>query len=226
MDETRIDKLQKDPRWVDWRSFPRSSLLFLVGYNYDEGFNQCWVSPAAVQLVRTMHNASSSNTDICAFYVFGIRPGQRNGEHLTQVLAHILIQLLSQKLSALQDGDKWDDLQAAFEEYATVVAASMKDPKNTFKTPKKMAIVQTAVLKVLSLLSHKRPEEQKTIWIIIDRLDRVKEPPLRLLEVLEHLVENAKVKAKILAVVNGWDWKGLRSGIASLSEKRDEGVIV
>lgn len=226
MDETRIEKLQKDQRWVDWHISPESSLLFLVGYNHDEGFNQCWLSPAAIHLVKTMHNEPPSDTDIYAFYVLGIRPGQRNGEHLTQVLAHIMIQLLSQHLWALQDGDKWDDLQAASEEYATVVATAMKDPKNTFRTPKNMEIVQTAALKVLNMFSHKRPEEQKTIWIIIDRLDRVKEPQVRLLEVLEYLVENAKVKVKILAVVSGWDWKRLPSHIASLAEKRDEGVIV
>lgn len=226
MGMARIEELQKDQRWMDWRTSPESSLLFLAGYNHDVGFGQCWLSPAAIHLVKTMYNKPPSDAGVFAFYILGLRSKQQKDEHLTEVLAHVLIQLLSQQLWALQDGDISDDLQAAFERYATVVATATEDPKNTFRKPQNMEIVQTAALKVFNLFYHENPEKQKTVWIIIDRLDRVKEPPGRLLEVLEYLVANAKVKVKILAVVNGWDWPDLRDVVRSLAEKRDEGVIV
>lgn len=227
MGETRIEELQKSQRWLDWRASPESSLLFLVGYNHDRYFEQCWVSPVATHLVKTMYNQQpTSDTDIYAFYILGRRPPTRNSEHLTQVLGHILVQLLSQQLGALQDGEKWDELQAAFEPYASVVAAAMDDPKNTFRKPKNMEIVKTAAVKVMDLFSPEKNQEQKTIWIIIDRLDRIIEPPVRLLEVLEYLVKNAKVKVKILVVASGWDWVGLQHVVASLTDKWDEGVIV
>lgn len=226
MDITRFDKLKKDQGWEDWCSSSRSSLLFLTGYNNDSGFSQCWLSPAAIHLVKTMHNRQPSDTDVYAFYVLGIQSHEHNDEHLTQVLAHILVQLLSQQLRALQNGDIWDDLQIAFEQYATVVAASMADPKTTFRNPQNMKVVQTAALKVLNLFNQENTDKQKTVWIIIDRLDRVKEPPARLLEVLEYLIENAEVIVKILTVVNGLDWPNLRALIPSLEAKRDEGVIV
>ncbi|KAK3399129.1 hypothetical protein B0T20DRAFT_351096, partial [Sordaria brevicollis] len=226
MNEAALEDLEKDQRWIDWRTSPKSSLLFMAGFNHNVGFEQCWLSPAAIHLVKTLYDEPPGNPDIYAFYILGIRPGQRNGEHITQVLSHIMIQLLMQNIRALQDGNRWEDLQGAFEEHATVVDAAMKDPKNVFKTRKNMEVAQSATLKVLNLFSHDGPQEQRTLWIVLDRVDRVKEPPVRLLEVLEYLIVKAKVKVKILVVVNGWDWKHLPSYIASLAEKREEGVIV
>lgn len=67
--------------------------------------------------------------------------------------------------------------------------------------------LQKVALRVLNLL-----ESTQTVWIIIDRADRCRlgsdfNHRKKLVKILVHLVERAKVKVGVLAVMNGFDWK-------------------
>ena len=207
----------------DWRQSQHSSLLIMAGYNNESVYSsgKCWLSPIALDTITQLNEADQP--DPYAFYILGLRP---DTEMVQQVLSCLIIQLLNQNRGALQNEAVYAELNAELREYAKLLEESqqttalshalrIKDIKKAINKAKAFieelsnkanAILQKVALRVLNTFDPTKP-----VWIVLDRGDKCKAGAFnhrkKLAKSLVYLVENAKVNVKILAIVNGYDWR-------------------
>jgi hypothetical protein len=66
-------------------------------------------------------------------------------------------------------------------------------------------LLRKAAVRILKMI-----DQDKTIWIILDRVDQCRSNTVKhqkmLIKALVYLLENATVRIRILAIVNGYDW--------------------
>ncbi|KAJ5915813.1 hypothetical protein N7454_010954 [Penicillium verhagenii] len=195
-----LQSFQQGQEFQRWQNSEQSSILILVGYNNESIYNDemCWMSPAALQTIDDMIN--DRQKDPFAFYIFG----QRSENRFPQVLSSIIIQLLRQNRQSLQNQVKYDELYAAVQRFHEL-------PYNQCSTQEDLVQYEDALRKV-ALRALDMFDSRRTVWIILDRVDRGKHARMEanhrkmLIKSMVRLVEEAKVKVKVLAVVNGWDW--------------------
>ncbi|KAM0258111.1 hypothetical protein ACHAQJ_004016 [Trichoderma viride] len=194
----RLEAFEKDPKIQAWRYSQRSCMLVLAGYNYglDASVGKCWLSPVALDMITTMKETRPG--DPYAFYILG----HRESDPFHHVLSCIIFQLLTPSHKALQNGAQYAELCAEIEEYQ----AAKGETKARLNKGKPDLILQKVALRILKML-----DQNKTVWIILDRVDQCKPDSKtkhrkNLMKSLVYLLENATVKIRILAVVNGHDW--------------------
>ncbi|KAJ5817754.1 hypothetical protein N7447_007762 [Penicillium robsamsonii] len=200
MQEPELQAFQQGQEFHSWRHSNQSSILMLVGYNNESIYRDgmCWMSPAALHMIESM--SKDRQKDPYAFYLLG----QRQMDLLPQVLSSIVIQLLRQNREALQNQKQYDELYAAVQQYHQI---SYNQPSSQ----KELVRHEEALLKV-ALRALDMFDLRKTVWIILDRVDQCKHGGWEanhrkmLVRAMVRLVEGAKVKVKVLAVVNGYDW--------------------
>lgn len=198
----QLANFQNEKEFYTWRHSNQSSMLILVGYNNEQVClsPDCWLSPVALDMITSLSKAEESNPR--AFYLVGRHESRLS----TQVLASILIQLLRQNSQVLRDQNKYNELYAAVRKYNQAVTLQGKHGRQ--KSGRKAnKLLQDVALHVLNLF-----DPHHTIWIILDRVDQCRSERetyhrKSLMKTLVYLVEKVEVRVKVLAVVNGYDWK-------------------
>lgn len=196
MQGDRLEAFKSHSDFQTWSLSAKSCMLILAGYNHESicWATQCWLSPVALHMIASFEKFEDNNP--CAFYVLGLR----DVDPLPQVLSCILLQLLRLNRQALQNVAQHTELRAELQKYQR--AANAGDESST-----KNALLQMVALRVLNMF-----DPSETVWIILDRVDRCRDGSninhrKALLKMMVHLVENAKVKVRVLAVVHGYDWR-------------------
>ncbi|PKY01737.1 hypothetical protein P168DRAFT_321309 [Aspergillus campestris IBT 28561] len=202
MQGSQLMKFQTEKEFHTWRHSDQSSMLILVGYNNEQVClsPDCWLSPVALDMITSSSKAEDS--DPRAFYLVGHHESRLS----TQVLASILIQLLRQNSQVLRDQNKYNELYAAAKKYNQAVTLQNENCRQK-SGRKSNKLLQDVARHVLNLF-----DSHHTIWIILDRVDQCRSERetyhrKSLMKTLVYLVEKVEVRVKVLAVVNGYDWK-------------------
>lgn len=201
----RLAVIMNESAFRSWRNSADSCILLLVGQNKVIQARHCWLSPIALDFV--LDSQVPKVADTCVFYILGVRDTDDTFEH---VLSSLIYRLLAMNGPSLRDGSRYQELSAELHRYgkARRTATGLRSVHEA---------LGNLALRVLNMF-----DPSKTVWIILDRLDQCRGNESRnlhrktLLRVLVKLVEdpNLKVRVRVLAVVNGVDWKP--------DEERDE----
>ncbi|RYP63753.1 hypothetical protein DL769_006880 [Monosporascus sp. CRB-8-3] len=192
-----------DPAYKEWLGSPHSRVLVLSGENYVIGASHCWLSPVALDLVAKLTVCTTPNPDPCVFYLLGLREVDDTSP---RVLAFLILRLLSLNKEALRDEVQLAELWADLQSYARVAESPDVPAHELQRTLEKVA------LRALNMF-----DAGKTVWIVLDRVDKCRVAPgprgeshrrggRAILETLVRLVERATARVKVLGVVNRADW--------------------
>ncbi|KAL6823381.1 hypothetical protein V8C40DRAFT_247949, partial [Trichoderma camerunense] len=201
MKGSRLEAFKNNPKIRQWQYSEHSCTLILAGYNHDIYSGMCWLSPFALDTIKNLRG--SHDNKVYAFYILG----QRDHDSFSQVLWCILFQLLRQTNEALQDDTQYAELHAEIQKYQK--ATETGGSKHTLHDYSDVAdtLLRKAAVRILKMVN-----QNKTVWIILDRVDQCKSSTKakhqkRLIKALVYLLENTTIRIRILAIVNGYDWK-------------------
>ena len=152
----------------------------------------CWVSPVATGLIE--------DTQLCsAYYVF-----TQDDKSYVRGLSVVLLQLLRQKSPALRNGPIFSELSAELVE----LQACLQVPKiPAYLERSRTRAFEKVYRRVVGLF-----DESDVVYIVLDRVDQCEN--LRrgidhrklLLKMLVRMVEEARCRLKVLAVIKGDQW--------------------
>ncbi|CBX91214.1 hypothetical protein LEMA_P067220.1 [Plenodomus lingam JN3] len=203
MTKSKLAAFENDPAIQAWQHSCHSQMLLLVGYNDRSYYDsiQCWLSPVALHIIR--HIRSIGEADAYTFQLIG----QREPRSFQHILSTIIFQLLKQNYQLLRNQEHYAGLFAELQTYQKLFELSRQsgDGQDNHRLRASESLQKVAFM-ILNLFS---PE--KTIWIVLDRVDRCRSYPRsadgkKLLKSLVQLMEKATVKVRVLAVINGYDW--------------------
>ncbi|RYP33461.1 hypothetical protein DL767_004739 [Monosporascus sp. MG133] len=211
-----------DPAYKEWLGLPHSRVLVLSGENYVIEASHCWVSPVALDLIAKLTAGTTPDPDPCIFYLLGLREVDDTCPH---VLAFLILRLLSLNKEALRNEVQFAELWADLQSYARVAESPDASAYEVQRTLEKVA------LRALNLF-----DAGKTVWIILDRVDKCRAAPgprgkshrrggRALLETLVRLVERATARVKVLGVVNRADWH-VEEQADELGEEQEGNVVI
>ncbi|KAK6506458.1 hypothetical protein TWF506_011366 [Arthrobotrys conoides] len=212
MKEHRLEAFKNHENYRTWCHSEGSCMLILAGYNDQSAYSarHCWLSPVALHMIADLDK--SEQPDPYAFHILGLR----EPNSFPHVLLHITFQLLKLNCHALRNEAQYVELCAEIQEYQG--AARNESNKTNI-------LLQNVALRVLNMF-----DPDKTVWIILDRVDRCEKVSSLshrkgLLKALAYLVENARAKVKVLAVANGYDW-GVDKQVDEIKEGSCTNVVV
>lgn len=200
-----MQAVEDDSAYQDWLVCSQSRVLVLSGANDNRSARHCWVSPVALNLAaRSRSDESPTGSNLCVFYLLGLRDEDDTWDHVVSFLTYRLLELNKRALrNQEQCRQLWADLQA----YAELRADPAKTkPKDVAERLERIALGALGMFDV-----------GKTIWIVLDRVDRCHAMPGQsrktsrkggrsLLRMMVHLAEKSSATVKVLAVVNRADW--------------------
>lgn len=223
----RLDTVENDVDYCKWLDCPDSGLLVLVGTNYFHGAIHCWISPIAHRLIKKKTTEAAAersvNPDACIFYLLGL---QETDDTCLGVVSMLILRLLSLNKKILHQEDHFTELCAELGSYIPL----SKDVED--RSREMQNLLMRVAVKVLDML-----DEDTTVWIILDRVDKCRPAPSRmarshhkkdglaLLRVMMYLVEHSKTPVKILAVVNRSHWH-VEDDVGDLEHTRKGSLIV
>lgn len=218
MEGARLASFHESPEVRGWRTSSHSCMLVISAYNDESLYSsrECWLSPVALDVVASFEGVE--NPDPLAFYILMYK----DSDSLPRVLSCIALQLLTLKPKGLQDQGQYAELCAELEEYREQVPSGITDSPRTGIAEETNANshIQKVLLRILNLF-----DGTKTVWIVVDRADRCKGHRMKLLKAFASLVKEAKVKVRVLVVVNGYDWK-VDDEIDELRQREDKSVVL
>ncbi|KAK7752176.1 hypothetical protein SLS62_005920 [Diatrype stigma] len=195
MEGGRMDTLKSHHDFRQWLESEGSRLLLVVGYNHHSirSANQCWASPIALELMNRVKEKKRED-ESWVHYTSGLRD---EGDVLSRAVFTIVLQVLRQNRSAVQKDEPLQELHAAIQDYRQEAERGGGETA---------ASLQKVALRALNFL-----DSSKTVWIILDRVDKCRDQSRKLigralLKTMVYLVENAKPRVRVLAVVSGLDW--------------------
>ncbi|KAI1113381.1 hypothetical protein F5Y14DRAFT_462432 [Nemania sp. NC0429] len=188
-----------------WCTSAGSRILVLIGRNRVLQARNCWLSPVALDFIA--ESKLSRPRDPCVFYILGRSTADDTFGH---VASSLIYRLLSINREVLRNETQYAELQAELQSFESATRTG-SEPHVVGTSLRKVA------LRVLNMFSP-----STTVWMILDRLDECRGQGSRnlhrkaLLKFLVKLVEdeNLGVRLRVLAVVNGVDWR--------LEEQHDE----
>ena len=211
-----LDSFRCKPDYQRWLTSPKPCFLILSGYNNESVLSarQCWLSPVATTLIGDLTNA-----DTCSTVAYSIIPP--SGILVYDILPAILLQLLRQKRQALRDEKQYSELQSGLRDFQVEVKGNTSSETHEIK----LAALLRVASRVISFF-----DESETVYIIVDRADRCRDLAradhrMVLLRAFVKLVEIARSKLKILAVLNGYDWPDSKD-LNDLREKVEDRIII
>ncbi|KAK2049969.1 hypothetical protein LZ31DRAFT_256343 [Colletotrichum somersetense] len=203
--EERMQAVENDSIYQEWLVCSQSRVLVMSGANDNLSAHHCWVSPVALNMVaRLRSDKGLADLNICVFYLLGLRDEDDTWDH---VISFLIYHLLELNKRALRNEEQCRQLWADLKSYDELRADSTKTkPKDVTEKLERIA------LRALSMF-----DAGKTIWIILDRVDRCHVMPGQssktnrkggrsLIRMMVHLAEKSSVTVKVLAVVNRADW--------------------
>ncbi|KAJ6443245.1 LIM domain-containing protein [Purpureocillium lavendulum] len=211
-----------DSSYQEWRGSPCSRLLVLSGKNCVPRATHCWVSPVALDLAAKLEADTAPNSDPSVFYLLGRRDEEDTHLH---VLSSLVYQLLSINKTGMRDEAQFRELWAALQRYKAASESSGGRVREVKRA------LEDAALRSLNMFGAGR-----TVWIVLDRVDRCRTAPgpgatlsqkdrLALLRSMVCLVERAAATVKILAVSNRVDWR-VEEQEDELGQEREGSVVI
>ena len=200
----RLGEFKNEECFQQWYHSKSSRMLILVGYNNASAYStgNCWVSTVAIDMIDRMRN--SDHNDPCAFYILGARDQEE--DLFPQVLSSIVYQLLISNRQGLQNETHYSELCARIEKYREAVEIDQREASDQVYGERSTASLREVALGTLNIL-----DRTKTVWIILDHVERCKSGTVNhrkeLMKALVYLMEKAAVRVRVLAVVNGNDWR-------------------
>ncbi|KAI2642295.1 hypothetical protein GGS21DRAFT_487150 [Xylaria nigripes] len=190
--------VMSDPKFQSWHKSVGSGILLIVGRNMITQARHCWLSPVALDFISKCNESSPQSH--CVFYLLGNRTADDTFDH---VASSLIYRLLNMNQDVLRDEKQYTELQAETRKY-----------ENATRTRSALHIRQE-LLGRIALRAFNMLNMSTTVWIILDRLDQCQGGGSRnlhrktLLRFLVKLVENEnlRVRVRVLAIVNGVDWR-------------------
>lgn len=217
----RLTSVEKDPEYLRWLESPDSGLFVLLGNNFVARASHCWLSPMAYRLIERKTTASPSS---CVFYLLG---QQETDDTCVKVMSTVILRLLSLNKTILRKEEYFTELCADLQLYQQL-SRSSED-----KSREMQALLKDVAVKVADML-----DEEMTVWIMLDRVDKCRAAPSRrkthhhhrrdglaLLRIMLHLVEQSKARIKVLAVVNRSDWH-MEDDVDDLDQTREGSFVL
>lgn len=214
----RLQVIETDKNFQEWISIRKSRLLILSGRNEISDATNCWASPVALDLIgKLTATGPKMSTDVCAFCILKSSEGNHTFQGVLERLVH---QLLMMNKQTLRDEGHLAEIRADLGEYTRVRDSG--DGISAVQGP-----MEKLLLRVLNSF-----DKEKTVWIVLDRVDRCQTRGseryahrLALLHTLARLVQESRTLIKVLAVVNAVDWN-VESLKGQLCRREDGSVIV
>lgn len=166
-----VDQLMQEPAFRQWEDSHKSSMILLQGRTAITSRDYSYLSPAIFHLVD-QHQVQGHQV---IFHCCHDRVFMDKDTPVHVVLSSLVFQLLNAKSSILRDQLRFEDLKRRF-----------KDPAWRLASPKPGFVV---LGKLLGLFTE--------IYIFLDRVDRIKGSPDRLLDPLANLVKTSRCKVKV-----------------------------
>ncbi|KAF6802116.1 hypothetical protein CSOJ01_11809 [Colletotrichum sojae] len=180
--EERMQTVEKDLVYQDWLAGSQSRVLVMSGANDNRSARHCWVSPVALNLaarLRSDENLTGSN--LCVFYLLGLRDEDDTWDHVVSLLAYRLLELNKRALrNEEQCRQLWADLEACSELRADPTKTKPND------VTEKLERIALGALRQSSKIGRKGGRS--------------------LLRTMVRLTEKSSATVKVLAVVNKADW--------------------
>ena len=214
MQGERLEEFKKHPDFQAWQKSLHSCMLVLAGYNNESVYStrECWLSSIALDMIERVKESRQSEPYA---YILGL---QEEDKAFPRVLSCIVLQLLLSSPQVLQNDAQYAELCAEIEAYSAATK-SEQEYSNISNV-----LLEKVALRILNLF-----DRTKTVWIILDRVDQCnpgkKGHRRMLMRTLVHLIQKATVTVKVLAVVNGYDWRVDEEG-DELEQDRDAHVII
>lgn len=188
----KLDSFRASEKYRSWAHSERSCLLILSGYNnISLEVDQCWLSPIAAAAVNDF-----DQQHIDSMYAYFALP--RKGKLLYDVVAVILLQLLRRKSGSLRDERRYAELRTELGKFQ----------QTGLDGDDKILVMERVALRVIDLF-----EESETLYIVVDRADRCRDPKAAvdhrkvLLRIFVKMVERARCKLRVLIVIDGHSWR-------------------
>lgn len=200
----RLSEVERGLPYTTWRDSPKPSVLVLAGLNQVMQGSHCWLSPIAIRLVRKLEKAQPP--ELFAYQLIGERD---TCDTLEYILTSIVYRLLVRHRDVLRNQTEYDRFRFALQGYKRAKAA---EGATLYGIHRELGKV---VLGALNMF-----EPGRTVWIILDRLDKCERVAMAardrdrkrerrdLLKALVRLAEDQslKVNLRVLVVVNSRDW--------------------
>ena len=205
-----LDSFRASEDYQLWKESERSCLLILSCYN-DISIHQayqCWFSPIAAATVKDF-----GQEEIRPLYAYYALP--QNGKLLYDVLSVILLQLLRQKSGALRDEQRHTELRTELGKFH----------QTGMDENDRVLAMERVTLREIDFF-----DESETLYIVVDRVDRCRDPKTvdrhkMLLKNFIKMVEAARCKLRVLTVINGRSWR-VESHRDEIGAKMKEGLIL
>ena len=188
---SKLDSFRASEDYQAWAHSERPCLLILSGYNdISLEVDQCWLSPIAAATVKDF-----DQQDIVPIYAYFALP--QKGKLLYDVIAVSLLQLLRRKSGSLRNEGRHAELRTELGRFQ----------QTEMDEGHKVLAMERIALRVIDFF-----EESETLYIVVDRADRCRDPKAvdhrkALLRMFVKMVEAARCTLRILAVVNGYSWR-------------------
>ena len=209
MSGSKLDSFRANEDYQSWAHSERSCLLILSGYNnISIEVDQCWLSPIAATAVKDF-----DQQDIVPIYAYYALP--QKGKLLYEVVAVLLLQLLRRKSGNLRNERRYAELRTELRRFQQ--AGLDEDDK--------VLAMERVALRVFDFF-----EEPETLYIVVDRADRCRDPKTvdhrkALLRIFVKMVEAARCTLRVLTVIDGRSWR-VESYRDELGAKMEGRVIV
>ncbi|KAF4462795.1 hypothetical protein FALBO_10392 [Fusarium albosuccineum] len=204
--DQQLGRVLSDPGYQEWLVSESSGVFILSGENDFNGASHCWASPVALNLIDQLTKDGNEASDTCVFYLLG---HQEHDDTCLRVLTSLVFQLLKSNKEALRDKAQLDELLAKLTRYSRL-------PRSPSEENSKQDSLAEVVLRAVKMIPA-----DKTIWVVLDRVDkccdqlqadspggrRPRKGARTLLRTLGSLTRGMATKVKILAVVNRADWR-------------------
>ena len=188
---SKLDSFRACEDYQSWAHSERSCLLILSGYNnFSLEVDQCWLSPIAAAAVKDF-----DQQDIDPIYAYFALP--QKGKLLYDVVAVILLQLLRRKSGSLRNERQHAELRTELGRFR----------QTGLDESDKVLAMERVALRVIDFF-----EESETLYIVVDRADRCRDPKVvdhrkALLRIFVKMVEAARCTLRVLAVIDGHSWR-------------------
>ena len=207
---SKLESFRASEDYQSWTNSERSCLLILSGYNNISilQVDQCWLSPVAAAAVKGF---DQQDTD--PIYAYFALP--QRGKLLYDVVAVVLLQLLRRKSSTLRNERRYAELRTELGRFQQTGA----------EEDNKVLAMERVALRMIDFF-----EESETLYIVVDRADRCRDPRVVdhrkvLLRIFVKMVEAARCKLRVLIVIDGHSWR-VEDYRDELGAKMDDRVIV
>ena len=181
----RFDRLVQGEKYSAWDHSPIACMMLLHGRTAVTKTTYSWLSPALFGLVSPTHD----HQRLVVFHTCQVESFMEEDITAHSVLSGLVAQLLTAKASILREQSRYEALSRAFSESAWRASR----PEKAFA--------------VLRELLDSYPNLYPSVYLIVDRVDRIKGVGQLFMSPLITLIKESKIRLKVFLISssNGYD---------------------